>query len=295
MIEVDSLAWYVGLFFYHFTIDNTVGQALVLTLCGYDIRKNWRRVLLAGVILGAVNIPLFSLPQALRTVIWMMVTYAVVKSVFRLSTTRTFLVLFTCLATVPIAWSACFILRYGFDVSLAQFLVSLPLRLLFPLSYDVPIALLAYVCYHKRWRLFGEEADCLSIPLKIALPPAVQVVLLGITLNEFLFSPTPHDLPPWTVEFLTLFLMSVPWLLSIFFLWRMLSVANREASTAAQEKLTAAMLREADAVRSQRHDFNNHLQIIVGLAREGRRKELALYLEAFKQDVQKTIGVSFRK
>jgi hypothetical protein len=283
VIEIDSLAWYAGLFFYHFTIDNTVGLALVLTLNGYDIKKNWRRVLLAGVILGAVNIPLFSLPQALRIVSWMAVTYAVVKIVFRLSTTRTFLVLFTCLATIPIAWSACFILRHGFDVPLEHFLVSLPLRLLFPLSYDIPIGILACVCYSRRWRLFG-ATDGLSIPLKIVIPPAVQVVLLGITLNEFLFAPTPHVFPPWTIEFLTLFLMSVPWLLSMFFLWRILGVAEQEAVVSAQEQSAREIALQTEAVAAQRHDFNNHLQIIAGLIKDGRKKELALYLKELKKE-----------
>ncbi|MDI6632538.1 MAG: hypothetical protein AB1507_05030 [Bacillota bacterium] len=76
MAGLDSLLLYAGLFFYHFTLDTVVGLALVLTLNGYDVKKNWRRLLLVGVILGAANVPIFGLPQALRTVSWMMVTFA---------------------------------------------------------------------------------------------------------------------------------------------------------------------------------------------------------------------------
>ncbi|WP_242656185.1 Spo0B domain-containing protein [Desulfofundulus thermosubterraneus] len=41
---------------------------------------------------------------------------------------------------------------------------------------------------------------------------------------------------------------------------------------------------EIDALRSQRHDFINHVQIITALLSEGRREELARYVKALKED-----------
>lgn len=279
---------YAGLFFYHFTLDQVVGLALVLTLNGYDVKKNWRRLLLAGVILGAANVPIFGLPQALRTVSWMTVTFAVLKTGFGFSASRTFLVLFTCLITMPVVWTSCFILRYGFNLTIQDYFASLPLRLLFPLSYNTLLAILAFVSYRRRWRIFG-EADEVKIPLEAALPPAVQVVLLGIILNEFLFSQTfsqtPCGLPPGKTEFVTLFLMSVPWFLSMFFLWRILQVAEQEAAVAAQEKLALELRRQTDTLRAQRHDFVNHVQVMLALLRDDRKEELVRYVTGIRREL----------
>ena len=207
-----------------------------------------------------------------------------VKVGLRFSTGRTIIVLFTCLAACIPKWFAYHILHYGFNIPIEDYFASIPLRLWFHFTYNIPIAILAFVCCRRQWRLFKESAE-VKIPFGIAVGPAVQVVLLGIVLNEFLYSTVKFGLSGWVAGLVILPVLGLPWLLSMFFLWRILRVAEQEAAIAAQEKSAGEMLRETDAIRAQRHDFNNHLQIIAGLVRDGQKRELARYLEALKQNI----------
>ncbi|MEW6448011.1 MAG: hypothetical protein AB1426_07985 [Bacillota bacterium] len=287
MFALDSVWAYAVLFFYHFTMDTVCGLALALTLNGYDIKRNWRRILLVSIVLGAIDVPTFGLSHPLRTVSWLAATYIAIKTGFRFSTgrtVRTVRVLFTCMLVVTVPWVACFILHYGFNVTFDDYLASLPLRLLFPLSYNLPTAALAYISYRRQWRIF-RESDEVKIHLRIALGPAVQVVLLGIILNEFLFCSEQFGSGGWVTEVILLPFLSIPWFLSLFFLWRIFRIAEQEAAVAAREKLAAEMRRQTDAVCAQRHDFVNHVQVMVALLQEGRKEELARYIMAVKPDM----------
>ncbi|MEW6173528.1 MAG: Spo0B domain-containing protein [Bacillota bacterium] len=273
-----------GLFFYHFAMDTVAGLALALTLNGYDIRKNWRRILVVAMFLGAVDVPLFKQSQLLRNISWIAVSIIAIKIGFRFAAGKSITVFFTSYLTVIIAWIACFVVLHGFRLTPEDYFASLPLRLLFPLSYNIPIAILAYVSYRKQWRIFGRTGE-VNIPFKITLGPALQVVLLGVILNEYLFSSGQFGPSQLIAEAIVLPILSIPWLLSMFFLWRILRLAELEAQTASQEQSAREMLRQSEAVRAQRHDFNNHLQIIMGLVGDGRKEELARYLKALKQDL----------
>lgn len=284
MADLSSVLLNNGLLFYHFAMDTVAGLALALTLNGYDVKKNWRRILIVAMILGAVNVPLFKQSQLLRNISWIAVSIIAIKIGFRFAAGKSITVFFTSYLTVIIAWIACFIVLHGFRLTPEDYFASLPLRLLFPLSYNIPIAILAYVSYRKRWRIFGRTKE-VKIPFKIALGPALQVILLGVILNEYLFSSALFGPSLWSIDIILLPILSIPWLLSMFFLWRILRLAELEALTAAQEQSVREMRRQAEAVNAQRHDFNNHLQIIMGLVRDGRKEELTGYLKAIKRDL----------
>lgn len=284
MFALDSVSAYAVLFFYHFTMDTVCGLALILTLNGYDIKKNWRRMLIVSFALGAVDVPTFGLSHPLRVVSWLAVTFIAIKTGFRFSTGRTVQVLFTCMLVVVVPWIACFILHYGFNVTFDDYLNSLPLRLLFPLSYNLPIAALACISYRRQWRIF-REPDELRIPLRIALGPAVQAVLLGIILNEFLFCSEQFGPGGWATEVILLPFLSIPWFMSLFFLWQIFRAAEQEAVITAREKSVAEMRRQTDAIRAHRHDFINHVQVMIALLKDGRKKELAEYAAGIKENL----------
>ncbi|MEW6192687.1 MAG: hypothetical protein AB1507_04955 [Bacillota bacterium] len=284
MFALDSVWAYAVLFFYHFTMDTVCGLALTLTLNGYDIKKNRWRILIVSVALGAVDVATFGLSHPLRVMSWLAATFIAIKTGFRFSTGRTVQVLFTCMLVVTVPWVACFILHYGFNVTFDDYLASLPLRLLFPLSYNIPVAMLAYLSYRRQWRIF-RESDDVKIPWKIALGPAVQVVLMGIILNEFLFCSEQFGPGGWVTEVILLPFLSIPWFLSLFFLWQIFRVAEQEAEITAQEKSAAEMRRQTDAIRAQRHDFINHVQVMIALLKDGRKKELEQYAAGIKKNL----------
>lgn len=284
MFALDSVWAYAVLFFYHFTMDTVCGLALTLTLNGYDIKKNWRRILLVSIALGAIDVPTFGLSHPLRTVSWLVASFIAIKTGFRFSTGRTVQVLFTCMLVVTVPWVACFILHYGLNVTFDDYLASLSLRLLFPLSYNFPVAMLAYLSYRRQWRIF-RESDEIKIPLRVAFGPAVQVVLLGIILNEFLFCSEQFGPGGWVTEVILLPFLSIPWFLSLLFLWQILRVAEQEAEITAREKSAAEMRRQTDAIRADRHDFINHVQVMIALLKDGRKKELEQYAAGIKKNL----------
>lgn len=238
-----------------------------------------------SVALGAIDVPFFHFSEPLKIAMWLAATFVAVKIGFKFSTGRTIIVLFTCLAACIPKWFAYHILHCGFNIPIEEYFASLNLRLWFHFFYNIPIAVLAYICYCRQWRMFRESAG-VKIPIEMVIGPATQVVLLGIVLNEALYSTIKFGLSRWVAGIVILSILGLPWLLSMFFLWRILRMAEQEAAVSAQEQSAREVARQTDAVRVQRHDFNNHIQIIAGLLKDGRKRELTRYLEALKQDMR---------
>jgi len=124
-----------------------------------------------------------------------------------------------------------------------------------------------------------------KIPLKIALGPAVQDVLSGIILNEFLFGPEGFGPGNWVTKVIFLPFLSVSWFLSLFFIWKIFLVAEQEAKITAREKLVADLQRQTEAIRTQRHDFINHFQVMVALLQDSQKEAFARYVAGIKENL----------
>jgi hypothetical protein len=264
-----------------FTVDVAVALTFALILSGYQVKENRFKVLTLAVFFGALGTALLYFPSWLRTLTNVLLTFTAIKFYLKLPFNRSFLVLFLFLSfsivgqgTAALAW------HYWFGISTAQFLASPLLRLLFPLSYNVPLAALAWLAYRQNWRTFAGISR-IKIPAA-ALPPAVQFVLLIIMINDFFFG-AELTLESRVVKTLIFSLLTASTLLSSFFIWRFLREAEKEAAAAAQETLAGEMRRRVDTVRAQRHDFVNQVQIMVALLREGRKGELNSFVEAVRQ------------
>jgi hypothetical protein len=283
MADFGALALHFGLFLYAFTMDVAVALALALTLTGYDIKQNWRRILTCAVILGAAGVVYYHFPQPLRVVFYFVLHYMGISWFFRIGRSKIILVFFTFLILQFASQCiACPILYYGFRITLTEFMSSAFLRLMFPLSYNIPMAVLSYISYHRGWRLFI-NIRALKSPAKLLILPLIQFFLLMIIINELFFTLQSKPVT-WASEVGVQSVLIVATLISICFIWRILRLAEREAATLAQELVTKDMLCQTAAIKDQRHDFNNHLQIIMGLVRDRQKQEVGRYLKTLKRE-----------
>ncbi|MFZ5651672.1 MAG: Spo0B domain-containing protein [Bacillota bacterium] len=62
-------------------------------------------------------------------------------------------------------------------------------------------------------------------------------------------------------------------------------MAGREAFIEAQEQLVREMQGSISTIRSQRHDFINHVQVLHALLQENRVGEMKQYLGGIKREI----------
>ncbi|MEW6573260.1 MAG: hypothetical protein AB1374_06465 [Bacillota bacterium] len=271
-----------GLFLYQFTLEIAVTLALALTLNGYDIKQNRRRVLVLAVVLGAAGVAFFYLPQWLKSILTMIVGFTAIRFCFGFTTGRAVLVFFIfLLAVITVEFPANIIILDFLRLSPSEYLASPLIRLLYPLPY-IPLAVFTYVAYRRGWRIFKDRVR-LKASAAVFLLPGIQFLLILIPSNE-LFDPH-SDRPFQTIGSLIRCALYVSTAFSLFFFWRLFQTVEREAAVAAREQTAAEMRARADVVCAQRHDFVNHVQVMVALLQEGRKEELARYAAGIKRNL----------
>jgi hypothetical protein len=275
MADFGATALHFGLFIYGFTMDVGVPLALALTFNGYDIKQNRRRIFIIAIVLGTVAVACYYLPQLLRISLLLLVAFITIKLFFSFTTDKAIVVFFTFyfiefVNTIP----SDFILAYCFGISNTSYFASPLLRLVYPLTRNIPLAILTYISYRKRWHILK---NIRRVKIAWILPPTIQSTLLCIASNELFFASRLQS----TIHSI----LVISALISMFFLWCILQFAKREAAITAQEEWAQHMLYQTDAIREQRHDFNNHLQIIMGLVRDRQKQEVCRYLKTLKQDL----------
>ncbi|MDF9408093.1 Spo0B domain-containing protein [Pelotomaculum isophthalicicum JI] len=85
-------------------------------------------------------------------------------------------------------------------------------------------------------------------------------------------------------------LLTLSILISFYILWRILRVAGREAAITAQEQMALEMQDRIYAIRSQRHDFINHIQILSALLEEKNIQEAEIYINNIKRDLDRPVN-----
>jgi len=271
-----------GLFLYNFILAAVVFMALALTLNGYDIKQNRRRVLFTGIALGIASLVFLHLPPTFRIILQWAFIFCIIKLIFGFTTKMSVLVTLSILTVAFTAESiTAFVLFFIIGVMPADYLALFTIRLVCPLAYFTPLAVLTHISYRRRWQILKETAR-INIPVGTFLPLLIQILLIFIVVNELFFA---MNFEPSTRKITAIIfaLLTISLFLSLFLLWRFLHFAQREAVVAAQKKLAEEMNRETDVLRCQNHDFINHIQIIIALLSEGRKEELATYVKATHQ------------
>lgn len=268
------------------TMNAGAAVALALILNGYDIKGQWRRFLLFILIAGPASAIIYYFPQTFRIVSLVLMYYLGFRFYFRFSSGKTILAFFAlCFIFVAGYLTFSYILALGFGITCYQYYENPLIILFFHLSYNIPIAFLAYLAHKRKWRLL-EDSETIKISLRYVLPLAIQITLLTIIMTEQLFSYKGQPMG-WvqTVNFVVL-IFSL--LMTFIITWRIIKVAAHEASTSAQEKLATELRQEIDVIKAQRHDFINHVQIIIALLQQRQKQELSTYLSGIEGSLSKT-------
>ncbi|MCL6557772.1 MAG: Spo0B domain-containing protein [Firmicutes bacterium] len=275
--------------FYSFLMDVGVAVCFALILAGYKIKENRFKILTFTFLMAIAGIALHYFPHSLRNLILLALSFVTVKFYFQLPTGKAVLVFFIFILLNFSQALAALVWRYCFGISTAKFMASPIIRILYPLSYNLPLAAFAYASHRRRWRVLTGISRAQISLLKAALPPAAQLVLLGITINELFLGPESN--PQNSTRAVVLSLLTAAIILSSFFIWRTLCTAEKEAAAAAQETLAEEMRKQIDAVRAQRHDFINHIQIMLALLKEGRINALTSFVDSLEQEVNRLSAV----
>lgn len=266
--------------FYHEITSAGVSMVLALAVNGYDIKANWPRILAVSLGAGAASALFFYFPQSLRVVALFLLYLAAYRACFGFAAKKIFiLVLVTHFTIIVGNLSVSLIQVIGFGITMDDFMVKPLIHFLYPLPYNVPLFVLACAAYKYRWRLFNERLQ-MEIPYRSILPLFIQSLLTSIILCELIMQTGPATRIRDGVIATTLVVAT---LLTYFFIWRILRIADHEAAIKAQEQLAAEMNRQSDRIRAQRHDFINHIQVMAALLQVDQKEELARYIDAIMQ------------
>ncbi|MEW6172454.1 MAG: hypothetical protein AB1510_05215 [Bacillota bacterium] len=285
MVSTSAMLDY-GLVYYTAVMGCLACLPFALVLTGYNVYENRFRILTFALICGVYETVLFYGPQSLRLALIIPLDIVMIKLLFRLP--RIFLVIFLYeFITLISQVAGSFVWHYVLGTSTTEFLASPLMRLLFPPSFCIPVTILAYISYRKRWRI-SLDTSRFKIPAAAILPIVIQVILLGAVINEFFFG-SLFDEAARTTEAVIFAMLIAALVSSSFIFWRILRLSEREAAVTAQEILAAEMRKQIDTVRKQRHDFINHVQIMQALLSENRFAELSSLVDAIDKDIHKVL------
>jgi hypothetical protein len=255
-----------------------VALALALTLNDYDLKQHWRGFLAISLLMGtAEGIICYYFPEEIRFILSSAVYFIGFKLLFRFHTRKAILLLLVTGFILHIGYLfANFLEIIGLGYSIPENTISLT-GLIFLLPYNISLAVVTGIGYQKHWRLFNDRIEN-KLPYMSILPLYVEVFFSLTILCELL----QYGLTKRVEGEVIALALVAAMLMSFFFIWQILHAAEREAMTAAQEKLAAEMIGQADETRAQRHDFINHVQVMIAFLQNGQQEELTQYVKAIE-------------
>jgi hypothetical protein len=271
---------------YDETISFGVALALSLILNNYDIRSNWLKFGIIALIMGLVNTILTYFPQSLRILSMAIAYFVLFKFFFAFNIKKTLWAYFFFFFTCEIGYLT-FIVIDVFLFGASMMVIgpgpnSLLTWILFPFPYSLPMLVVAIFAYKRHWLLFNDNSHS-SIPQTLIWSLIIQGILSTIIICDLLFA--TQTAANRTIYGIISAALLAATILTFFFIWRILLLSEREAAITAQEQLAGELAVQIDSIRMQRHDFLNHVQVMLGLMQDGQQEELSKYLEAIMQEV----------
>ncbi len=272
--------------FFTVLLSTAVLLPFTLMLVGYDIWGNRRITFLLVMLESTLWTFTFYLPQALRAVLNELILFAGFKWGLGLRIARSFaaLIVFHIVVTLPADLIAWIVFLYAFHISPAEFYTSHTLQLLYPWTFVPVYVLLIYIGYRRGWCIFREVSH-FKLKAGLLAIPFVQLLLLYIVIAEDMGNPhfRMDAASPVAIAYI---LVALAIAVSLYSLWRTFQYAGREAFIQAQEKAALEMEDRVNAIRAQRHDFINHIQILLALLQENRIPEMRDYLKSFRFETE---------
>lgn len=257
-----------------------------LMLVGYDIWENRKITFLLVILESVLWTFTFYLPQALRAVLNELILFAGFKWGLGFRTARSFaaLIVFHIVVTLPADLIAWIVFLYAFHISPAEFYTSHTLQLLYPWTFVPVYVLLIYIGYRRGWCIFREVSH-FKLKAGLLAIPFVQLLLLYIVIAEDMGNPH-FRMDAANPVALAYILVALAVAVSLYSLWRTFQYAGREAFVQAQENAALEMEDRVNAIRAQRHDFINHIQILLALLQENRISEMRDYVKSIRFETE---------
>ncbi len=273
--------------------------SLSAALYGYNVRANFKRICLLGAALAFTTYVVRMLPVKVGYHIFVeMPIFAVLTACFlKLSLRRAFIIIFTgfMIITMTESFYAPLVVNItGKDIQtiaenpglgIAVFGVLL-LILLLPTIYVVK----KRISFASGIQFFNNSTLNFKLSFLVVIL-LVQSFLAGFLQLSFVYAENKlltDILNPSIVHLVVgYFLIIIP-VISLFFLKKLFVLSEQENSIAALESYVNNVNDLFLAVKSQRHDFINHIQVITGLVQLKKYDEALQYGRQLYQEGQET-------
>jgi len=283
-----------------FLILYSIPESIAMTslggsLYGYDIRKNFKKIVTLSILLATVTLLARYLPFGQNILfelpIFIVLTAVILRTSLKISSFIIVTTLVVNLLTMNIYFSLIPMLT---NLAIPDILNSTWLRLLTGWIYLLLMSVLTLLIikknftFTKAFGFFKNTTTNTKISLLIFIVLA-QAFLAGVLQMASIFE--EHQGFPIAFDNLVLqrligfALVTIP-IISIFLLKRVFTLSQQEAIIATQETYLNNINNLFVTIRGQRHDFMNHVQVIYSLLKSNNSEDALKYMDNLLDDIQ---------
>ncbi|MHB9093965.1 MAG: sensor histidine kinase [Eubacteriales bacterium] len=287
-----------------FLILYSVPESIILVslssaLYGYKVKENLYRITLLGMSLALITYIVRALPikMGLNIMIEIPLFIFLTSWYLKVSLARAFFYILTAFIVIALAEITFFpLISSIFHLSIKEMYASIFWRLFTGWIYlFLLIALTVFVLKTKYSlvsvaRFFKPKTKDGKITLLIIGLVMIQATLSG-SLNVAILAKESNAWPSFDnivfIRVISFLIFSVP-LISILLVKRLFKLSEQEAVAASQEAYISTVNDLFLAIRGQKHDFINHIQVITGLLQLGKNEEALKYGLQLGQESRET-------
>jgi len=265
-------------------VETSCSLLVLLIILGYQVKDIWKRIIIYGLIVaGLSNFTYLIDISAVRHPLNWLICIIAIKTLFQQNW-----------------WQSIkyFVLTFVFAISIDLITVVLiqsffgvaPLLSAYTLRtwaicalIIVPLCLIIVLLVYYLRKLFQPWAYTLvrirpeSQDYRLFIALALQVALIFLCIDES------------TESLKMTALLFGAWLIvlgiSIYIMYTFISTRERRIITSTEATISSNVDSLINSIRSQRHDFSNHLQVITALHHKQQQEELTAYLDKLNSDV----------
>jgi signal transduction histidine kinase len=289
----------ISLVLYSFP-ESLVLISLGSALYGYNVKENYKKILLYGLISTIAAYFIRALPLPFGVILTMQIIIYIVLTSFilRLNLIKAVFIVLTFYVILQVAESIILplmikVLNVNFDKAVRDPL----LRLVLGWSFLSPLALLAFFIIRKKisfvaaLNLLEPKTPSGKMILWLVSLILLQAVI-GLTIN-LVFYNNVYQLAPVAAIFdslvfgklLGILLVILP-LTSILMIRKLFAIVEKENIIASQEAFIDNINNLFSTIRAQRHDFLNHVQILDSYLKMNKLEEARAYMADIMEETK---------
>lgn len=260
------------------------GTMAAFIILGYNPRKLWSKAIFLGVLMcGLSNLTYLIEHDGIRHLVNWILVLILIKLVFSQTWWESIKIIITMfLFNMIPSILTCFLI--SFFVPLSEFMTErfwvISVILMFPI-YSI-ILLLVYVLRWKlgSWKYFLNKVRSNPTDLLFFSAVIMQVLLIFLCLSQS-FAGIQNLWKMYSIY--------AGWILitglNFFIIFTAIRSRERRIMSFTESMISNNVNDLVNSIRSQRHDFGNHLQVISALHYNGQKEELGEYLSGLNADI----------